>query len=58
MRKRNSSREAGVAAIPLSPFYGADGPQTLIRFAFCKKLEVLNEAVHRLERHFAPVAAT
>ena len=51
------TRDAGVAAIPLSPFYGVDGPQTLIRFAFCKKQEVLEEAVQRLERHFAPVPA-
>jgi N-succinyldiaminopimelate aminotransferase len=51
------TREAGVAAIPTSPFYTADAPTSLIRFAFCKKQEVLEEAARRLEAHFAPIAA-
>ena len=50
-------REAGVAAIPYSPFYGEDAPKDLIRFAFCKKREVLEEAARRLESHFAAAAA-
>lgn len=44
-------REAGVATIPVSAFYDPDGPQppqNLIRFAFCKKTEVLHEAIDRL----------
>jgi aspartate/methionine/tyrosine aminotransferase len=44
--------EAGVAAIPLSAFYQADGPQGFVRFCFCKRDEVLDEAVARLTRHF------
>jgi aspartate/methionine/tyrosine aminotransferase len=51
------TREAGVAAIPYSPFYAEDAPCDLIRFAFCKKQEILDEAARRLEKHFAPVAA-
>lgn len=51
------TREAGVAAIPTSPFYTADAPTNLVRFAFCKKQDVLEDAVRRLEAHFAPVAA-
>ncbi len=50
------TREAGVAAIPFSPFYGEDAPSGLIRFAFCKRQDVLNEAARRLENYFAPVA--
>nr|TFG54102.1 MAG: aminotransferase [Hyphomicrobiales bacterium] len=48
------TREAGVAAIPFSPFYGEDAPTKLIRFAFCKTQDVLNEAAHRLEKYFLP----
>jgi len=47
--------EAGVAAIPVSAFYdGAVGgaPGHLIRFAFCKREEILREALARLERVF------
>lgn len=44
------TREAGVAAVPLSPFYGEGGPTDLVRFAFCKKPAVLDEAVRRLAR--------
>lgn len=50
---RDMVTEAGVAAIPVSAFYGADGegrepPRHLIRFAFCKKEDVLREALSRL----------
>ncbi len=45
--------EAGVALVPLSPFFGADAPDHLVRFAFCKKAEVIEEALKRLERYFA-----
>ncbi|GEM16577.1 aminotransferase [Gluconobacter oxydans] len=44
---------AGVATIPVSAFYDPQGdvaPQNLIRFAFCKKPEILREALKRLEK--------
>jgi aspartate/methionine/tyrosine aminotransferase len=47
------TREAGVAAIPLSAFFGAGAPTDLVRFAFCKKHSVLEEAAARLRNHFA-----
>ena len=47
------TREAGVAAIPLSAFFGADGPTHLVRFAFCKRHAMLEEAGQRLKSHFA-----
>jgi aspartate/methionine/tyrosine aminotransferase len=42
-----------VAAIPLSPFYDSEGPKDLIRFAMCKKREVLEEAAKRLAEYFS-----
>jgi len=40
---------AGVVAIPASAFYaGADTARSLVRFAFCKRPEVIDEAVERL----------
>ena len=45
-------REAGVAAIPLSAFLQSGKPDAFIRFAFCKKRSVLEEALARLERYF------
>ncbi|MEX2525034.1 MAG: aminotransferase [Gammaproteobacteria bacterium] len=48
---RTITMEAGVAAIPLSAFYqsgAASAPRNLIRFCFCKKPEILKEAVNRL----------
>jgi N-succinyldiaminopimelate aminotransferase len=44
---------AGVAAIPLSAFYVAGKPRHHVRFAFCKRIGVLDEAVGRLTRYFA-----
>jgi len=42
---------AGVVAIPASVFYdNADAGRSQVRFAFCKRLEVLAEAVARLAR--------
>jgi N-succinyldiaminopimelate aminotransferase len=42
---------AGVVAIPHSVFYdNLDAGRSLVRFAFCKKDEVLAEAVQRLAR--------
>jgi aspartate/methionine/tyrosine aminotransferase len=49
-------REAGVALIPLSVFYKDGQPQNLVRFAFCKKREVIQEALARLEKHFGTKA--
>jgi len=46
-------REAGVALIPLSVFFEGNKPDHLVRFAFCKKRAVIEEAIVRLERHFA-----
>ena len=54
---RHITEHAGVAAIPVSAFYDRDGPSHLVRFAFCKQDSVLDDAVTRLERHFARVAA-
>jgi N-succinyldiaminopimelate aminotransferase len=44
--------EAGVAAIPLTAFTARADPETaaLLRFAFCKREQVLDEAVDRLTR--------
>ena len=40
--------EARVAAIPVSAFYASDPPRRFVRFAFCKRLDVLDEAIERL----------
>jgi aspartate/methionine/tyrosine aminotransferase len=45
-------REAGVALIPLSVFFEDGKPDHLVRFAFCKKRAVLEDALGRLERFF------
>ncbi|HEX3652430.1 MAG TPA: aminotransferase [Rhizomicrobium sp.] len=45
-------REAGVALIPLSMFFGGATPEHLVRFAFCKKRELLEAALQRLEQYF------
>jgi aspartate/methionine/tyrosine aminotransferase len=50
---RHITEQAGVAAIPVSAFYDEPGaPQHYARFAFCKKPEILEEAIVRLRRHF------
>jgi N-succinyldiaminopimelate aminotransferase len=42
--------KAGVAAIPCSAFYFSNSPAThLVRFAFCKRDETLQEALRRLK---------
>jgi N-succinyldiaminopimelate aminotransferase len=46
------TKEAGVALIPLSAFFESGEPNHLVRFAFCKKRELLEEALVRLEKHF------
>jgi N-succinyldiaminopimelate aminotransferase len=46
---RELPARAGVVAIPTSPFYDDAGEgRTLVRFAFCKRPEVIAEAVRRL----------
>jgi N-succinyldiaminopimelate aminotransferase len=49
---RRMVSEAGVAAIPVSAFYGERGPRDHVRFCFCKRDEMLDEAIDRLERYF------
>ena len=44
------TREVGVAAIPLSAFYGNGFDQKVIRFCFAKKDETLQAALQRLAR--------
>ena len=44
------TREVGVAAIPLSAFYGDGFDQRVVRFCFAKKDETLREALARLAR--------
>jgi aspartate/methionine/tyrosine aminotransferase len=51
---RHITEHAGVTAIPVSAFYDQpDAPRHYARFAFCKRPEVLDEAITRLRRHFA-----
>jgi aspartate/methionine/tyrosine aminotransferase len=50
---RHITEAAGVTAIPVTAFYDApDPPRHYARFAFCKRDDVLDEAVARLARHF------
>lgn len=45
--------EAGVAAIPLTPFYGSAPDLPMVRFCFCKADAVIDEGTARLARYFA-----
>ena len=47
---RHITEQAGVTAIPVSAFYESQAPRHYARFAFCKRDEVLDEAVARLGR--------
>jgi aspartate/methionine/tyrosine aminotransferase len=49
---RHLTTQAGVTPIPVSAFYEGPGPDTIIRFAFCKEDATLTEALSRLARHF------
>ncbi|HQT79989.1 MAG TPA: aminotransferase [Rhodopila sp.] len=50
---RHITEHAGVAAIPVSAFYDQpDAPRHYARFAFCKRPDVLAEAIERLRRYF------
>ena len=40
--------EAGVAAVPVSAFYGGNAPNGFVRFCFCKQDWVIDEALVRL----------
>jgi N-succinyldiaminopimelate aminotransferase len=45
---RELPHHASVVAIPSSVFYDSSVGQHLVRFAFCKRPEVLAEALRRL----------
>jgi len=47
---RRLPASSGVVAIPSSVFYDSTAGDHFVRFAFCKRPEVLAEAVRRLER--------
>ena len=50
---RDITKYAGVAAIPVSAFYDLPhAPQHYARFAFCKRAELLDEAIRRLKSYF------
>jgi aspartate/methionine/tyrosine aminotransferase len=40
--------EAGIAAVPISAFYASNPPSGVLRFCFCKRDNVLDEAIARL----------
>jgi aminotransferase len=45
------AREVGVASVPGSSFFGSpERGRSLVRFAFCKRMETLHEAASRLQR--------
>lgn len=50
---RHITEHARVAAIPVSAFYEGDAPRSYARFAFCKKFDVLDEALARLGAYVA-----
>lgn len=51
---RELPARAGVAAIPMRVFYeDPAGAETLVRFAFCKRPEIVAEASERLARAFS-----
>ena len=49
---RHITEHARVAAIPVSAFYAGPGPSHYARFAFCKRPEVLDQAIARLSTLF------
>jgi aspartate/methionine/tyrosine aminotransferase len=54
---RHITEHAKVTAIPVTAFYEGDGPNHFVRFAFCKRKEVLQAAIDRLSAHFAKAPA-
>jgi aspartate/methionine/tyrosine aminotransferase len=49
---RHITTAAGVTAVPMSAFYGGGGIDRYVRFCFCKRDSLLDEAAARLRRHF------
>ena len=49
---RQLTIEAGVTPVPVSAFFAEAEVDHLVRFSFCKKNDVLVEALERLKRHF------
>ena len=45
--------EAGVTAVPVSAFYGADPPRNYLRLCFAKRDDVLDAAAERMNRWLA-----
>ncbi len=55
---KHLTTEAGVAAVPFSPFYQAgaeSGVTHFARFCFCKQNDLLDAAIERLGKHFGGV---
>ena len=50
---RHITTEAGVTAIPVGAFYAGPGDRRCVRFCFCKRDEMLDEAAARLAAHFS-----
>jgi aspartate/methionine/tyrosine aminotransferase len=53
---REITEKAKVAAVPISAFYHPSqtgAPRNYARFCFCKKPEIIDEAVSRLSKYFA-----
>ncbi len=49
---RQLTIECGVTPVPVSAFFANESVDHLIRFSFCKKRKVLDEAIGRLAAHF------
>jgi aspartate/methionine/tyrosine aminotransferase len=54
---RHITEHARVTAIPVTAFYEGEAPNHYARFAFCKRPEVLGEAIERLAGHFSAARA-
>ena len=50
---RRITKEAKVAAVPVSAFYGTGEVCHFVRFCFCKRDEVLERALEQLRRYFS-----
>lgn len=50
---RHATLEAGVTPLPVSALCAEEGRGDLVRFCFCKRDSVLDEALERLRAHFA-----
>jgi N-succinyldiaminopimelate aminotransferase len=53
---RRLPHDAGVVGVPTSVFCDSSAGDPFVRFAFCKRPEVIDEAVQRLARFAATVA--